>query len=88
MDFPFKTECCASYQTVDNPGIVADRTNQIVSSAVDRGAEVMVVSCPLCAFNLDHRQKETAEKYPSSGTCPCSTSPSCMAIALGCPRRA
>ena len=34
-----KTECCAAYQTVDNPGIVADRTNQIVTSARNRGAQ-------------------------------------------------
>ena len=85
VDFPFKTECCASYQTVDNPGIVADRTNQIVSSAVDRGADVIIVSCPLCAFNLDHRQKETVRKYPEFRHLPVLYFTQLLAIALGCP---
>jgi heterodisulfide reductase subunit B len=83
-DFPLKTECCAAYQTVDNPGIVADRTNQIVTSARNRGAEVLVVSCPLCAFNLDHRQKATVEKYPDFRGLPVLYFTQLMAIALGC----
>jgi heterodisulfide reductase subunit B len=84
VDFPLKTECCASYQTVDNPDIVADRTNQIVSSALGQGAEVMVVSCPLCAFNLDHRQRETARKYPEFKHIPVLYFTQLLAIALGC----
>ena len=84
IDFPLKTECCAAYQTVDNPGIVADRTNQIVSSAQNQGAEVIVVSCPLCAFNLDQRQKETVQKYPGFKHIPVLYFTQLMAIALGC----
>jgi heterodisulfide reductase subunit B len=84
VDFPLKTECCASYQTVDNPDIVADRTNQIVSSALGQGAEVMVVSCPLCAFNLDRRQRETARRYPEFKHIPVLYFTQLLAIALGC----
>jgi heterodisulfide reductase subunit B len=84
IDFPLKTECCAAYQTVDNPEIVADRTYQIVSNALDQGAEVMVVSCPLCAFNLDHRQKLTAEKYTDFRHIPVLYFTQLTALALGC----
>ena len=84
IDFPYKTECCASYQTVDKPEIVADRTNSIISSARDLGAEVMVVSCPLCAFNLDHRQKQTVQKFPEFRTMPVLYFSQLLAIALGC----
>ena len=84
VDFPLKTECCAAYQTVDNPEIVADRTYQIVSNALDQGAEVMVVSCPLCAFNLDHRQKLTAEKHTDFRHIPVLYFTQLMALALGC----
>ncbi|MCP2621168.1 CoB--CoM heterodisulfide reductase iron-sulfur subunit B family protein, partial [Candidatus Aminicenantes bacterium AC-334-E05] len=63
IDFPYKTECCGAYQTVDHPEIVISRTYSIISSAQVNGAEVIMVSCPLCAFNLDHRQKETKQKY-------------------------
>ena len=84
IDFPYKVECCGAYQTVDKPETVADRTNQILSSAADRGAEVVVVSCPLCAFNLDHRQKETMQKYPEFKQIPILYFSQLLAIALGC----
>lgn len=84
IDFPYKTECCAAYQTVDKPEIVADRTFHILTSAQDQGAEVVTVSCPLCDFNLDHRQKETVQKYPEFKNIPILYFSQLMAIALGC----
>ncbi len=85
VDFPFKTECCGAYQTVDKPEIIADRTNRILTSAKDRGAQMVVVSCPLCAFNLDQRQKQTVEKYPEFKHIPVLYFTQALAIALGCP---
>jgi heterodisulfide reductase subunit B len=85
VDFPYKTECCGAYQTVDRPDIIADRTNRILTSAKDRGAEMVVVSCPLCAFNLDQRQKQTVEKYPEFKHIPVLYFTQALAIALGCP---
>lgn len=84
VDFPYKTECCGAYQTVDKPGIIAERTNQIIGSAVSRGAEVMVVSCPLCAFNLDHRQKQTVQIYQDFKGLPILYFTQLLAIALNC----
>jgi heterodisulfide reductase subunit B len=84
VDFPYKTECCGAYQTVDKPEVVAERTFQILQSAQDRQADVVVVSCPLCAFNLDHRQKETEQIYPEFKTIPVLYFTQLMAIALGC----
>jgi len=84
LDFPYRTECCGSYQTVDNPDMVVDRTFKILSSATSRGADVIAVSCPLCAFNLDHRQRETIKKHPEFKTIPILYFTQLMAIALGC----
>jgi heterodisulfide reductase subunit B len=84
VDFPYKTECCGAYQTVDNEDLVAERTFQILSSAQSRGAEVVVVSCPLCAFNLDHRQKKTVQNYPEFKKIPILYFTQLSAIALGC----
>jgi heterodisulfide reductase subunit B len=85
VDFPFKVECCGAYQTVDKPEVVADRTEQILSSARNLGAELVAVSCPLCAFNLDQRQKETVAKYPEFKNLPVVYFTQLLAIALGCP---
>jgi heterodisulfide reductase subunit B len=84
VDFPYKTECCGAYQTVDKPEIVAERTFHILTSAQNQGAEIVSVSCPLCAFNLDHRQKETIQKYPDFKHIPILYFTQAMAIALGC----
>ncbi len=84
VDFPHKTECCGAYQTVDKPESVADRAFNILSSAVRRGADVVSVSCPLCAFNLDHRQADTAKKYSGFKTIPVLYFTQLLAIAMGC----
>ncbi len=84
MDFSHKTECCGAYQTVDKPKIVADRTFQILSDAQEQGADIVVVSCPLCAFNLDHRQAVTQRIYPDFEGLPVVYFTQLMAIAFGC----
>lgn len=85
VDFPHKTECCGAYQTVDKPQTVARKTFQILTSAMERGAEAVVVACPLCAFNLDHRQKRTVQLYPEFKNLPIFYFTQMLAIALGCP---
>ncbi|MBN2409237.1 MAG: heterodisulfide reductase, subunit B, partial [Candidatus Aminicenantes bacterium] len=84
VDFPYKTECCGAYQTVDKPENVVERTYSILTSAQNRGAEVVSVSCPLCAFNLDFRQKQTAEKYSGFKGLPILYFTQLLALALGC----
>jgi heterodisulfide reductase subunit B len=63
--FPFKTECCGSFQIVNEPKIVRNRVRKIVGSAVKNGAEAIVLSCPLCYYNLDAVQKEVIEEDKS-----------------------
>jgi len=84
IDFPHKTECCGAYQTVDKPQVVIQRTAQILKAARERGAEVVAVSCPLCAFNLDHRQKEVRQIEADFKPMPILYFTQLMALALGC----
>lgn len=83
VDWSHKTECCGAYQTVDKPKVVADRTYQILSDAREQGADVVAVSCPLCAFNLDHRQEITRSIYPDFEGIPVVYFTQLMAIAFG-----
>ncbi len=84
VDFSQKTECCGAYQTVDKPEIVAGRTYQILTDAREQGADVVAVSCPLCAFNLDQRQEITHSLYPGFEGLPVVYFTQLMAIAFGC----
>jgi len=88
IDFPYKTECCGAYQTVDKPEIIAQRTYQIVKSARQQGADVIATSCPLCAYNLDQRQKQTLEIYPDFINIPILYFSQFLALALECPEEA
>ncbi len=83
VDFSHKTVCCGSYQTVDKPDIIADQAYEILTSAQDQKADIVVVSCPLCAFNLDQRQEQTLEKYPQFNNIPVVYFTQLMAVAFG-----
>jgi heterodisulfide reductase subunit B2 len=84
VDFSHKTECCGAYQTVNRPEIVADRTHQILEAARGQGANIVAVSCPLCAFNLDHRQAMTQKMHSDFEPMPIVYFTQLMAIAFGC----
>ena len=58
VDFPFSTECCGSFQIVGNPEFAIRQAREIMNSALRRGAEALVVTCPLCDFNLRKVQSE------------------------------
>lgn len=88
VEFPYRTECCGAYQTVDEPRAVAERTHRILTSARRQGADLLTVSCPLCAFNLDHRQKETARLYSDFTPLPVVYFTQLLALGLGCPEEA
>jgi heterodisulfide reductase subunit B len=63
--FPFKTECCGSYQVVNKQEVIYTRTKDITGSARNNGADLIVTSCPLCCYNLDYYQTKIAEEDPA-----------------------
>lgn len=63
IDFPFKIECCGSFQSVGSPDVATECAYKILSSAIKNGAEVVVSTCPLCTFNVDHKQADIKQKY-------------------------
>ena len=83
VDSPFKTECCGSYQTVDKVDLVIEKTRDIISWAARNHAQCVVVSCPLCFFNLDRRQKDLAEREPGAVLLPVFYFTQLLALALG-----
>jgi len=84
VPFALKTECCGAYHTVAQPEIIAGRTNRIMGSAHGNTADVVIVSCPLCAHNLDHRQADARRLNPDLQQLPVLYFTQLMAIALGC----
>jgi len=63
VDNPFKIECCGSYHTIEEKELVSRRAHRITNFATERDADAMVLSCPLCRFNLDTRGKEAEKMF-------------------------
>ena len=83
VDNPFKIECCGSYHTIEEKDLVARRAHRITNYALERGAEAMVLSCPLCRFNLDARGKEAEMMFKGYKQIPTYYYTQLIAVALG-----
>ena len=62
IDWPSKVECCGAGLSVSRTDMVAKLSGGIVKDAFDRGAEAIIVACPMCHSNLDMRRPEI-ERY-------------------------
>ncbi|MFO8036672.1 MAG: CoB--CoM heterodisulfide reductase iron-sulfur subunit B family protein [Anaerolineales bacterium] len=83
IDHPYKSHCCGSYHTVDDPQLVAGRAQAILSSITEHGGEMVALSCPLCKYNLDDRQELVAQIYPDFSKIPVVYFTQLMALAFG-----
>ncbi len=83
VDFPHATTCCGSYQIVSNPDDISRYAWDILSSALSHGAEALVLTCPLCDYNLGQGQKELAKGRNGFRGMPLFYFTQLLAIALG-----
>jgi heterodisulfide reductase subunit B len=84
VDFPYNIECCGSYLTVKEPEVSETLSRDIVASAREHDAQMIVTACPLCQFNLDYPQRER-EAGHAGGEVPVVYFTQLMAVALGLP---
>ena len=80
---PLFKYCCGSYHIVNQEDIVNGQVIKIINAAKQRGANAIVVACPLCAYNLDHQQKKKADKGELKDPLPIFYFSQLMAIAMG-----
>jgi len=83
VDFPESTRCCGSYQVVSSPDAIAEYARPIFNSALSHGAEAMILTCPLCDYNLGRGQKELIEKQSGFREMPIFYFTQLLALALG-----
>lgn len=53
VDYPYKTECCGSYLSMTDEQVAGTATGRVLLSAHKNGAELIMVACPLCKYNLE-----------------------------------
>jgi heterodisulfide reductase subunit B len=83
IDNPFKIECCGSYHTIEEKEIVRNRAYRITNFAIERGADALILSCPLCKFNIDIRGKEAEKIHAGYKQIPVYYYTQLISIALG-----
>ncbi len=66
LDWPRKVDCCGAHFSMIRPDIVVDMCQRLFESALEAGAEAIVVACPMCHANLDTRQEAIAQKLGRS----------------------
>jgi len=58
LEYPYKTECCGAGFSVSRTDIVSKLSGKIIEDAEYRGAEAIIVACPMCHSNLDMRRSD------------------------------
>lgn len=83
VDFPESTRCCGSFQIIRDPGTISAYAWNIFSSALSHGAEALVLSCPLCDYDLGQGQKELVKRRDEFKGMPLFYFTQLLALALG-----
>ncbi len=83
LHFPAADLCCGSYQILANPEAAKDAASTILDWAAKVGAEALVLSCPLCEFNLGKKQSGLFEEGKIARLIPTFYITQLLAIALG-----
>ena len=86
LDWGYKTECCGAGFSVSRTDVVAKLSGKIVKDAVDRGAEAIIVACPMCQSNLDMRRSHIDSYLKMKTTIPALYVTQAIGLAIGLTR--
>jgi len=88
IDWAFKTECCGAGLSVSRTSSVGRLSGEIVKDAIDRGAEALIVACPMCQSNLDMRREAINTYLGKKVDIPVMYVSQVVGLALGIDRKA
>jgi len=63
LDWNYKTLCCGASSVIYNPDCAHDLMAKIMQDAISRGANCLVVTCPMCQMNMESQQEMYCEKH-------------------------
>lgn len=62
VNWPLRLDCCGASMALPRPDVVRELSGKILAMAHERGAQVVMVACPLCHSNLDFLQEAIARE--------------------------
>jgi len=83
VPFSKAQECCGSYQSLAHPEAASERAAKVLRSVQASGADALVLSCPLCEYNLGTRQEELLQLIDGGSPVPSFYFTQLLAVALG-----
>ena len=87
LDWAFKVECCGAGFSVSRTDVVARLSGKILEDAAKRGAEAIIVACPMCHSNLDLRRDAIAKGTGVKSDIPALYITQAIGLALGLDRK-
>lgn len=88
IDWAFKVECCGAGLSLTRVDLVGELCGRIVDDALHRGAEAIIVACPMCHSNLDLRRPAIEKRLGRRTSIPVLYITQAIGLALGlAPRR-
>jgi heterodisulfide reductase subunit B len=83
VEFADQSLCCGSYQILAHPEAALSVSGAILQSALDAGADSLILSCPLCEYNLGKTQKKLLSGQKISREVPVYYFTQLLALSLG-----
>ncbi|MGD8395783.1 MAG: CoB--CoM heterodisulfide reductase iron-sulfur subunit B family protein [Candidatus Eiseniibacteriota bacterium] len=81
--FAASQECCGSYQMLVHPAEGMQRAGKVIAAANRSEADALILSCPLCEYNLGTRQEQIVAQVGGLEAVPTFYFTQLLAIALG-----
>ncbi len=83
LDWPRRVVCCGAAFSLSRTDVVYHMTGKILASALNAGADAVVVACPMCQSNLDLRQPAILKRLGLKGRIPAVYFTQLMGLCMG-----
>ena len=83
VDYPSKTRCCGGSLIVTNRKAALDMVHILLQDAVNRKADVIATTCPMCNVNLEVYQSQVNREFGTQYSIPVMYFTQLMGVALG-----
>src|SRR5450759_2664262 len=83
IDYPYKTECCGAGLSISRTDIVSKLSGKIIEDAEHRGADAIIVACPMCHSNLDMRRPDINKYWKTEYKIPVIFVTQAIGLAIG-----
>ncbi|MBM3180103.1 MAG: disulfide reductase [Chloroflexi bacterium] len=83
LDYPSKTRCCGGSLIVTNRKAALDMVQILLQDAVNRKADVIATTCPMCNVNLEVYQNQVNREFGTQYSIPVMYFTQLMGVALG-----